>query len=127
LFPWRMSKLRRSLPLIPMAAATLIMFLSGCHQLPPSKPLNQLTPMEMRGYRVYQVQCASCHNANSEEPLHGPGLQGVFKKPYLPSGAPANDDRVLSAIVHGRNMMPAFGNVLDDQQLQDLMAYLHTL
>ena len=122
-----MRKLKRSLPLIPMMAAAAAMLLSGCHHLPPSKPLSELTPAEMRGYQIYQVQCASCHHANSEEPLHGPGLQGIFKKKYLPSGAPANDDRVISAIVHGRNMMPAFGNVLDDQQLQDLLAYLHTL
>jgi len=107
-----------------MAAATL---LAGCHHLPPSKPLSELTPTEMRGYTVYQQQCAQCHNANSEKPLHGPGLQGVFKKPYLPSGAPANEDRVRAAIVDGRNMMPAFGNVLNDQQMNDLLAYLHTL
>ena len=56
-----------------------------------------------------------------------PGLQGLYKQQYLPSGAPANDDRVTSAILHGRGMMPAFANDLDDQQLNDLIAYLHTL
>jgi mono/diheme cytochrome c family protein len=52
---------------------------------------------------------------------------GIFKKPYLPSGAPANDDRVTETILHGRNMMPAQGNRLDSQDLEDLLAYLHTL
>lgn len=106
---------------------TGMMFLTACHHLPPSKPLSELTPTEMRGYTVYQQQCAQCHQANSEQPLHGPGLQGVFKKPYLPSGAPANDDRVRAAIAEGRNMMPGFANVLNDQQMNDLLAYLHTL
>jgi mono/diheme cytochrome c family protein len=46
---------------------------------------------------------------------------------YLPSGAPANDDRIASVILHGRGMMPAFANNLDDQQLADLLAYLRTL
>jgi mono/diheme cytochrome c family protein len=32
-----------------------------------------------------------------------------------------------AVILHGRNMMPAFGNVIDEQQLEDLMAYLRTL
>jgi mono/diheme cytochrome c family protein len=81
----------------------------------------------MRGYAVFQSHCAACHYANREQSLHGPGLQGMFKKPYLPSGAPANDDRVTATILHGRNMMPAFGGDLDDQQMQDLLAYLHTL
>jgi mono/diheme cytochrome c family protein len=40
---------------------------------------------------------------------------------------PANDDRVRTTILHGRGMMPAFGDQLDDQQLHDLLAYLHTL
>ena len=35
--------------------------------------------------------------------------------------------RVTAVILHGRNMMPALGNTLSDQELADLMAYLHTL
>ena len=132
----RLRNLRRSIRLrtltrlarLPMlAAGTFLMFLAGCHHLPPSKPLNKLTPTEMSGYQVYQTHCAVCHNANSEKPLHGPGLQGLFRKPYLPSGAPANDERALSAIVHGRGMRPPGGNGRDYQQAQDLLAYLHTL
>ncbi len=95
--------------------------------MPPSKPLSELTATEMRGHEVFQLRCAVCHSANTEKPLHGPGLQAMFKKPYLPSGAPANDERVTATILHGRNMMPAFGDELDDRQLQDLLAYLHTL
>jgi mono/diheme cytochrome c family protein len=59
--------------------------------------------------------------------LHGPGLFAVLRNPYLPSGAPANDDRVTEVILQGRNMMPRFGSVLTEQQLSDLLAYLHTL
>ncbi len=110
-----------------LSAAAGMVFLSGCRSTPPSKPLDQLTPAETQGYAVFQSQCAACHYANREKPLHGPGLQGIFKKPYLPSGAPANDDRVRSTVLHGRNMMPGFGNVLDDRQMQDLVGYLHTL
>jgi mono/diheme cytochrome c family protein len=51
----------------------------------------------------------------------------VYRKKYLPSGAPANDERVTPVILRGRNMMPAYGNNLNDQQVQDLLAYLHTL
>jgi mono/diheme cytochrome c family protein len=105
----------------------VLLALAGCHSTPPSKPLNQLTPTEMQGYAVFQSNCAACHYANREATLHGPGLQGLYKKRYLHSGAPANDDRVRAAILHGRGMMPAFGNVLDDQQINDLLAYLHTL
>ena len=104
-----------------------LVFIAGCHQLPPSKPLNQLTPVETQGYAIFQANCARCHSANTTRALHGPGLQALYKQPFLPSGAPANDDRVHTVIVHGRNMMPAFGNTLDDAQTDALLAYLHTL
>jgi mono/diheme cytochrome c family protein len=107
-------------------AAALL--LAGCGPpLPPGKPLSQLTPEELRGHTVYGQYCARCHYANSQGGLHGPGLEGVFREKYLPSGAPANDDRVTAVIERGRSMMPAFGNDLDQQQLQELLAYLHTL
>ena len=99
----------------------------GCHQLTPSKPLNELTPQEAAGHQIFVSQCSSCHYANTEKGLNGPGLEGLFRKPYLPSGGVANDARVTAVIVRGRNMMPALGNTLSDQQLEDLMAYLHTL
>jgi hypothetical protein len=43
----------------------------------------------------------------------------------MPSGMPPTDERLTAVILHGRGMMPA--TPLDDQQLQDLLAYLHTL
>jgi mono/diheme cytochrome c family protein len=105
-----------------------VFFVSGCGpSLPPSKPLSQLTPQEASGYSIYASRCGGCHYANNQAALHGPGLQGLYKKKYLSSGAPANDDRVTAVILHGRNMMPAFGNTIAEQELADLLAYLHTL
>ncbi len=43
----------------------------------------------------------------------------------MPSGAPPTDERLTTVILHGRNMMPA--TPLDDQQMSDLLAYLHSL
>jgi mono/diheme cytochrome c family protein len=99
----------------------------GCHHLAPSKPLGELTPQERAGQQVFVSHCSSCHYAETEKGLNGPGLEGLFRKAYLPSGMVANDARVTAVIQRGRNMMPALGNTLSDQQLADLMAYLHTL
>jgi mono/diheme cytochrome c family protein len=103
------------------------LFAAGCKSLPPGKPVSELTPEESRGRTVFVSECARCHNAYSTEALHGPSLYGVFRKPYLPSGAPARDDRVVEVILHGRNLMPPMGGNLTEQQLQDLLRYLHTL
>jgi mono/diheme cytochrome c family protein len=99
----------------------------GCHNITPGKPLSELTPQEAAGRRVFVSHCSGCHYAEVEKGLNGPGLEGLFRKPYLPSGVAANDARVTGVILRGRNMMPALGNTLSDEQLQDLMAYLHTL
>jgi mono/diheme cytochrome c family protein len=102
-------------------------FLVGCKSIAPPTPLADLNAQQMHGHGVYQAHCAQCHYDRKDAPLHGPALIGMFKKPYLTSGAPANDERVTATIVHGRNLMPAQGNTLDPQDLDDLLAYLHTL
>jgi mono/diheme cytochrome c family protein len=105
-----------------------LVLLAGCGpKLAPSKPLTQLTLTEHAGREVYVARCGGCHYPNSSAPLHGPGLYAILRNPYLPSGAPANDERVEDAILHGRTMMPAFAGTIDEQQLQNLLAYLHTL
>jgi mono/diheme cytochrome c family protein len=105
----------------------LLLPVAGCRSLSPGKPLAELNTQETAGRAVFVSACARCHNAYETQALHGPSLYGVFRKPYLPSGAPARDDRVLEVILHGRNMMPPSGHNLDQPQLDDLLAYLHTL
>jgi mono/diheme cytochrome c family protein len=101
--------------------------LAGCKSTPPPTPLNLLNAQQMQGHAVYQAHCVICHNDRKDAPLNGPSMVGVFKRQYLPSGAAATDERVSATILHGRNMMPAQGNVLYQQDLDDLLAYLHTL
>ncbi len=86
-----------------------------------------LNPQQSHGRRLFNIHCAICHPAYSSHGNKGPGLKDLFKKPYLPSGLTATDEHAEQAIVRGRNMMPRFGDQLDDQQLADLIAYLHTL
>lgn len=82
---------------------------------------------QAHGRRVYERYCLLCHSAYSSQGRKGPSLKGLYKRQYLPSGLIANDQFVMQSIVHGRNMMPALGNSITQQQLDDLMAYLHTL
>lgn len=104
------------------------LLLAGCRSTPPPKPLDQLTPQEAQGHEIFQARCARCHYDREHGSLHGPSLLGLYKRTYLPSGAPANDDRVGAVIVNGRNMMPPTQGL--DQGSPDfnaLIAYLHTL
>ncbi len=115
----------RSLLLSALPFAALAVFFAGCRSLPPSKPPSEWTPQEASGASVYQQKCARCHYPTNTHPLHGPGLQAITKVKAMPSGAPPTEERLTDVILHGRGMMPA--TPLDDQQLEDLLAYLHTL
>jgi mono/diheme cytochrome c family protein len=87
-----------------------------------------LSPQQASGRHVYDQYCDRCHAPYSSRKRQGPSLRGVFKRQYLEaSGMPANDDRARDIIRMGRNKMDGFGNVLTDEQINDLLAYLHTL
>lgn len=103
----------------------LALGLNACRSLPPSKPSSAWTPQEARGAQVFQRDCARCHYPTTTSGLHGPGLQAITKVKAMPSGAPPTNERLTDVILHGRGMMPA--TQLTDSELQDLLAYLHTL
>jgi mono/diheme cytochrome c family protein len=89
-------------------------------------PLNQLNPQQAHGHAVFQSYCRQCHDDRDDEALHAPALLGVFKKQYLQSGAPATDEHVTTIVHQGYGMMPPIRN-MDPQNMDDLLAYLHTL
>lgn len=99
----------------------------GCGPGAHPAPLAELNPQQRNGHAVYQARCAVCHYDRQTGILHGPSLSSLYKKPALPSGAAATDERVSATVLHGRNQMPAMGNQVDDADLADLLAYLHTL
>ena len=107
------------------AFSTVALGLAGCRQLPPSKPASEFTPQEASGAAIYQAKCARCHYPTTTQPLHGPGLQALTKLKAMPSGAPPTDERLTAVIRIGRQEMP--GTPLSDEQMNDLLAYLHTL
>jgi len=87
-----------------------------------------LNRQQAAGRHIYDEYCDRCHAPYSSRGRRGPSMKHVFKQPYLPlRGMPANDDRVGDVIRMGRNKMPAYSQVLTEQQITDLLAYLHTL
>jgi mono/diheme cytochrome c family protein len=112
-----------------VASASLIAIVLSACDVEPRKTDAELglNPQQAAGRRVYDARCADCHFAYSKSNLKGPSLNGLFKRQFMRNGMPANDDRVSDIILLGRAKMPAFQNKLTQQQVSDLMAYLHTL
>jgi mono/diheme cytochrome c family protein len=87
-----------------------------------------LNQQQAEGRKLYDNYCDKCHEPYSSRGKKGPSLKGVFKQQYLSlSGLPANDERMTEIVKFGRAKMEGFGQVMTDQQIKDLLAYLHTL
>lgn len=124
----RILELGRQVATCLLVAAMLVAWV-GCNaERRKSDAELGLNEQQAAGRRVYDRHCDQCHEPYSTSGRRGPGLKGVFKKQYLSvSGLPANDDRVSEIVRLGRSKMPAFNQTLDQQQIQDLLVYMHTL
>ena len=119
----------RNLKLIAVCFLFSIVVLTGCDvQRRKSDAELGLNPQQIAGRRIYDNYCDRCHAPYSSRGRQGPSMKGVFQRQYLPmSGMPANDDRVTDIVRMGRNKMPGYAQVLSQQQINELLAYLHTL
>jgi mono/diheme cytochrome c family protein len=112
-----------------LAACLALAAIAGCDvERRKSDAELGLNPQQSTGRKIYDNYCDRCHRPDSTKGKKGPGLKGLFQHQYLSlTGLPANDERVTDIIRNGRPDMPAYGQVLSSQDLQDLLAYLHTL
>jgi mono/diheme cytochrome c family protein len=78
-----------------------------------------------RGAAIFQQNCVSCHSKQPDDvtPFGPPNLHGMFSsKPMIhPALTPA---QATEFIKKGAAPMPAFGAILTEAQLSDLIAYL---
>jgi cytochrome c2 len=79
-----------------------------------------------KGKEVFE-QCGVCHNIDSPDKKVGPSLQGLYKKPKLKNGKAVTDANVKAIINTGGNGMPAYADMLSDDERADLIAYLKTI
>ena len=126
---WPLGTRRQCWILMVMAACLGLTALAGCDvERRKSDAELGLNPQQVTGRKIYDNYCDRCHRPYSTKGKKGPGLKGIFQRPYLSlSGLPANDDRVTDIIRNGRPDMPGYSQVLGAQDIQDLLAYLHTL
>jgi mono/diheme cytochrome c family protein len=102
-------------------AAAVAAGLGGCRSAP------KLTAQQAEGKHLYDVGCAHCHEEND---LHlkkvPPNLHGLFSRNTLPEGEPATDREVEQMLITGMGMMPSFAYQMSKEQMDAVVAYLHT-
>jgi quinohemoprotein ethanol dehydrogenase len=68
------------------------------------------------GKKVFEGNCLACHGAEGTGGHNGPDLQL--------SQVAKDQEKVLNQVKKGGTVMPAFGDVLSEQQIQDVAAYI---
>src|ERR1700722_8678450 len=80
-----------------------------------------------KGKSTFDDNCAVCHNADTEEKKMGPGLKGLFKHEKLKNGKKPPEANIKAIINAGGNGMPAYSDMLSDEERDNVIAYLKTL
>jgi cytochrome c len=79
-----------------------------------------------KGKEVFE-QCGVCHNADSTEKKMGPGLKGLFTRDKMLNGKKPTEANVRAKVDEGGNGMPAYKEILSDEDKDNVIAYLKTL
>jgi mono/diheme cytochrome c family protein len=125
----RPTRIRRHWIGLALVACMALAVFAGCDvERRKSNAELGLNSQQAAGRKIYDNYCDRCHRPYSTKGRKGPGLKGVFQHQYLPqTGLPANDERVTDIIRNGRPDMPGYSQLLSSQDMQDLLAYMHTL
>ncbi len=97
----------------------------------PSQP-NPIQPTEANlfdGARLYRDKCADCHG-RPDNPVSDYGASFDPRPPqFMPShsGLPENQDFYLIKYGVRRSAMPAWGNIMADSEIWQVVTFLHHL
>ncbi|MGA8743151.1 MAG: cytochrome c [Terracidiphilus sp.] len=87
-----------------------------------------LSTSQKRGQAHYSLNCYDCHEENQLGLIKAPPkLHKLFSHHDLPDGAtPTTDESVREVIISGKRTMPSFNGRLSGDQIDDIIAYLHS-
>ena len=81
---------------------------------------------EQKAASVYKTSCAQCHGATGEADTPA-GKAFNARSLKSPEALKMSDEEMLALTKKGKGKMPAWEEVLTDDQLKDVIAYIHTL
>jgi cytochrome c len=89
---------------------------------PPPEPIQpQPHPLEpIRGWELYSRHCAECHR------FFGEGITGSVPGLDANPLVTGNSGPLLEIVIHGTRGMPAFGDVLSDEEIGAILTFIRT-
>ena len=122
--------------ILPLVAATLLLIPALLHSAvpgssAPSPAALTSTPHSaapdpakvQAGQALFLNNCLPCHSVNEGQVGVGPSLYHELAKPHPKK----TSEEVHTILKNGKGKMPPFGNRLSEQDVDNLVAYLHTV
>jgi cytochrome c len=93
-----------------------------------TKPVVTVSAADQTAYGkdLFRQHCASCHFADTSAQKIGPGLKGMYARPFS-DGRKVTDGGLSRWIEAGGKDMPGFKDDLRPEQVRALISYLKTL
>ena len=81
---------------------------------------------QSEGEAIYKAKCQMCHGATGNG--DSPAGRTMKVKPFSdPEVTKLSETAMVDIAMNGQNKMPAFKGKLTDDQIKDVVAYIHTL
>src|ERR1700730_17894493 len=85
-----------------------------------------LTSLAQTGADTYKAKCQMCHGVTGLGDT--PAGKAMKARPFnSPDVLKESDAELITVIKKGKNKMPAFAGKLTDTQIDDVLAFIHTL
>ena len=106
--------------LVGISASASCAFTAASAQQPAAKAYSAANVQA--GEQVFLDKCFQCHSVNKGEVRIGPSLFGVMKGPKAKTAA-----QIRVQLRDGKGKMPPFKDILTPEQIDQVIAYLHSL
>jgi cytochrome c len=93
-----------------------------------TKPVVTVSAADQTAYGkdLFRQHCASCHFAETSAQKIGPGLKGIYARPFS-DGKKVTDAGLNKWIEAGGKDMPGFKETIAPEQVRALISYIKTL
>ena len=101
---------------LPPLTGLITLFIIGVNYIPTAQAADVFN-----GKKIYLNHCESCHGPNGQGQITG--------APNFTRGQTLmrSDLAIFESVRSGKNAMPAFWGVLEEQEILDVIAYIRTL
>jgi|TARA_B100001093_G_C26845181_1_gene1022400 cytochrome c6 len=100
---------------IPSALALLLFF---------AVPRSAFAFDTVRGGQIFNTNCVACHAGGGNVVKGERTLRQADLEAFLPNYLTGHDTAIVAQVTYGRSAMPAFLDVLSENEINDVAAYV---